>query len=109
MRHFRLQIIAPLLISAILAGCQAGPAPINYAPSSVKTATGSLSVSDFKYLPAEPDAAKKVPADVIRNTAAGTIKIDREVRVFVRDAVFAELRFVGVKTNDTGKVLSGEI
>ncbi len=92
-----------------LSGCATGPLPINYAPSSVKTATGALSVSDFTYLPSAPTAAKPVAPNVIRNTAMGTIKIDRPVSVFVRDAVFAELRFVGIKTNDPGKVLSGEI
>jgi hypothetical protein len=97
-----------LLGSLLLAGC-ASTVPMNYSPSSVKSATGALSVADFRYLPAEPSAPKPVAADVIRNTAMGTIKIDREVKVFVRDAVFAELRFVGIKTNDGGKVLTGNI
>jgi uncharacterized lipoprotein len=92
-----------------LSACVSGPVPINYAPSSVKTASGALSVGDFTYLPSEPPRPKLVPADVIRNTAAGTVKIDRPVRVFVRDAVFAELRFVGIKTNEPGKILTGEI
>ena len=39
----------------------------------------------------------------------GEIKIDRDVKVLIRDAVFSELRFVGIKTNDPSKVLSGEI
>src|SRR5882672_3283108 len=93
----------------ILSGCATAPLPVNYAPSSVKSATGSLSVADFRYLPSEPTAAKPIPPDVIKNTALGQFKIDRDVRVFVRDAVFSELRFVGLKTNDSGKVLSGEI
>ena len=92
-----------------LSGCASAPVPVNYAPSSVKTATGSLSVSEFKYLPAEPTAVKPVPSNLIRNTAMGEIKIDRDVKVLIRDAVFSELRFVGIKTNDPSKVLSGEI
>jgi uncharacterized lipoprotein len=75
----------------------------------VKTATGALTVSDFKYLPSELTAAKPIPANLIRNTAMGEILIDRDVKTLVRDAVFSELRFVGVKTNDQSKVLSGEI
>jgi len=53
--------------------------------------------------------AKPVAPDVIRNTAIGTIKVDRPVKVYVRDAVFAELRFVGIKTNDARRVLTGDI
>lgn len=45
----------------------------------------------------------------IRNTAVGEFRIDRDVSVFVRDAVFAEFRTMGLKTNDTSKVLSGDI
>jgi uncharacterized lipoprotein len=92
----------------ILSGC-ASTIPMNYAPSSVKTATGALVVADFTYQPAAPTAAKPIPPDVIRHTALGQIKIDRNVNVFVRDAVFAELRFVGIKTNDDRRVLSGDI
>ncbi|XQM36066.1 Lipoprotein [Cupriavidus sp. H19C3] len=73
------------------------------------SANGSLSVSDFKYLPAEPSAQGQVPVNVIKNTAIGTIKIDKDVSKYVRDAVFAELRFVGIQTNDKRHVLSGEI
>lgn len=91
-----------------LSGC-VSTIPMNYAPSSVKTATGALSVADFRYLPSESAAAKPIPPDVIRNTALGQIKIDRNVNVFIRDAVFAELRFVGIKTNDGNKILSGDI
>lgn len=91
-----------LLGSLILSGC-ASTVPMNYSPSSVKTATGALSVSDFIYQPAAADAAKLIPPNVIKNTAMGQIKIDRNVNVFVRDAVFAELRFVGIKRMTTGR------
>jgi hypothetical protein len=98
---------------AALTGCAGAPVPVNYAPSSVMTASGSVAVSDFSYLPAEakpasPEAVAVAP-NQIRNTAMGTILIDKEVRVFVRDAVFSELRFVGVKLNDEKRVLKGTI
>ena len=99
--------IAAVVIS--LAGCASPPIPVNYAPSSVKSATGSLSVSDFNYLPSTSASGKRVAPNQISNTAMGEIKIDRNVNVFVRDAVFSELRFVGIKTNDTSRVLSGDI
>lgn len=114
----------------LIAGCgTAPPIPINYAPSSVLSASGTLQISDFVYepaLPAAPTATapekkleknsgrkvaskKKVASNQIRNTAMGNIFIDRDVNVFVRDAVFAELRFVGVKTDGARPVLRGHI
>jgi uncharacterized lipoprotein len=104
-----------LLLAAVtlVAGCAGAPVPVNYAPSSVMTASGSLSVSDFNYLPAEvkPKEPEKSPVapNQIRNTAMGSILIDKEVKVFVRDAVFSELRFVGVKVNDEKRVLKGDV
>lgn len=98
-----------LLAAFFLSGCANAPIPVNYSPSSVKTAAGSLSVSDFTYLPSNPAAAKPVASNQIRNTAMGEIKIDRDISKFVRDAVFAELRFVGLKTNDSSRVLTGDI
>lgn len=108
-KYPRVVLSATALSGVLLAGCAAPPIPTNYAPSSVKSANGSLSVSDFKYLPSEPSSERNVPADVIRNTAIGTIKIDKDVNKYVRDAVFSELRFVGIKTNDKNHVLTGEI
>ncbi|MPQ58454.1 hypothetical protein [Duganella sp. FT27W] len=93
----------------VLTGCANHPAPVNYAPTSTKTIQGSLSVAPFTYLPATPKAAKVVPANVIRNTAMGEIKIDKDVSVFVRDAVFLELRTMGAKIDNPAKVLNGEI
>jgi hypothetical protein len=107
---------APRVVAAALSmtavwsvGCATSTVPINYAPSSVKTAEGALSVGEFRYLPAEPTAEKPIKANRIQNTALGQVLIDRDVKQFVRDAIFAELRFVGVKTNDASRVLTGEI
>lgn len=100
---------ASIVVLASLIGCANAPIPVNYSPSSVKTATGALQVGEFKYLPAQANAAKPIPSNLIRNTAMGEIKIDRDVNSFVRDAVFAELRFVGIKPNDPNKVLTGDI
>jgi uncharacterized lipoprotein len=98
--------MGPTLVAvALLAGC-AAPAAVNYAPSSVLSAKGAVSVSSFRYLPAEK---KAVQPNQIRNTAMGDVKIDRDVKDFVRDAVFAELRFVGVTLNDPRRTLTGEI
>lgn len=73
--------------------------------------SGSLSVGDFRYLPFETPTPGKSPitSNQIRNTAMGDIKIDRDIKVFVRDAVFSELRLVGIKTSDPSRVLTGSI
>lgn len=94
-----------------LVGCGSAPTgvTIDYAPSSVKTAEGVVNVGDFKYSAVDPKTSKPVPQDVIRNTAMGTLQLDRDVAKFVRDAVFTELRFVGVKIVPAGKVLTGDI
>ena len=104
----KLYLATGIVAFAISVGCS-HPITLNYSPSSVKTATGSLSVAPFKYLPSEPGATNPVEANVIRNTALGTIQIDREVKDFVRDAVFSELRFVGIKTNGESKILEGTV
>lgn len=94
----------------ILTGCGTSRGlTVTYAPLSTKTISGNIDVGSFTYLPSNPGTPKAVPADVIRNTAMGEIKIDKNVNVFVRDAVFLELRAMGAKMNHPSKVLSGEI
>jgi len=103
---------AALTLGLITVGCSSPQAlPVNYAPSSVMTATGTVSVTDFTYLPSEvaPPGKTVVATNQIRNTAMGDIKIDRDVKVFVRDAIFSELRLVGIKTTENSRVLKGEI
>ena len=130
----RIRTLGAVLAVTTLSACVSAPVPVNYAPSSVMTANGALSVGEFKYLPAENYSAPadKQPSAVppgprqrspsansanggpvapnqIRNTALGEIHIDRDVKTFVRDAIFAELRFVGIKMNDPKRLLSGDI
>ena len=101
--------IGVLLSAMLLTGCATHPLPVNYAPSSVKSISGSMSVEPFTYLPAHPSSAKVIPSNVIRNTAMGEVRIDKDVSVFVHDAVFSELRVMGAKMNDTSRVLTGEV
>jgi uncharacterized lipoprotein len=100
------------LLSAVVLGfpaCGTSPVPVNYAPSSTMSNIGSTGVAPFSYAPAEPGSPHPVAADQIRNTAMGDVHIDREVRVFVRDAVFTELRLTGIKTDDRTRLLNGQI
>ena len=80
--------------------------PLSYVPGSVRKASGSVAVSNFKYLPAETG---KVKPFQIRNTALGNLKFDKDIDIYVRDAVIAELGFVGIKIVDHNRVLGGEI
>lgn len=80
--------------------------PLNYLPASVSKTSGSVSISDFKYLPAETG---KIKPFQIRNTALGNLKFDKNIDIFFRDAVLAELGFSGVKTENKVRVLGGEI
>jgi hypothetical protein len=88
-----------------LAGC-VSTVPVDYSPSSTLSATGAVQVADFKYLPA---INGKVKPNQLRNTAIGAILLDKNIDVFFHNAVFTELRFVGVKVADNNLKLSGEI
>ena len=89
----------------VLAGCTT-TVPLNYSPSSVLSASGAVTVSDFDYLPASNG---KVQPNQIKNTAMGSLLFDQNISVFFRDPVFKELRFVGVKVDNKDRMLTGEI
>ncbi|MGD0278770.1 MAG: hypothetical protein ABSC11_05650 [Smithella sp.] len=80
--------------------------PLSYLPGSASKVSGSVSVSGFKYLPAETG---KVKPFQIRNKALGSLKFDKNINIFFRDSVAAQLRFAGIKLDDKTRVLSGEI
>ena len=81
--------------------------PLNYSPSSVLSASGSVAVADFQYIPA---LNGRVKPNQIRNTAPlATLVFDQDIHVFFRDAVFKELRFVGVKMDNKARTLTGEV
>ncbi|PKN52162.1 MAG: hypothetical protein CVU55_08900 [Deltaproteobacteria bacterium HGW-Deltaproteobacteria-13] len=92
------------IVMLIVQGC--ARIPLQYVPGAVSKVSGNVSVSDFKYLPAE---AGKVKPFQISNTALRSLKFDKDIHVFFTDAVSAELRFAGVKLDDKTRVLGGEI
>lgn len=93
-----------------LTGCGTQPGlTVNYSPSSVKSAQGTLDVGDFTYSAVDPKSSKPIPKNQIRNTAMGEILLDREVSKFVRDGVFSELRFVGMKIAPGSQTLTADI
>jgi uncharacterized lipoprotein len=93
------------LIVLTLSGC-VSTLPMNYAPSSTLSASGSVSVVPFTYAPAQ---SGKVDANQIRNTAIGSMHFEQNIDIIFRDAVFKEMRFVGVKVDDPKRKLSGDI
>ena len=94
-----------MVAAVVLSGC-ATTLPVNYSPSSTMTASGAVAVVPFTYLPA---TTGEVEPNQIRNTALGSAMFDQNIDVLIRDAVFKELRFVGIDVNDQETKLSGEI
>lgn len=99
-------VVLAIVAAAMLSGCVSRPIAVNYAPSSTMSATGEVDVVPFTYLPA---ANGVVEPHQIRNTALGDALFEQNVDVMVRDAVFKELRFVGVNVGTNDTKLSGEI
>jgi uncharacterized lipoprotein len=94
-----------IIIALSLSGCVT-TLPVNYAPSSTMTVTGTVGVTDFSYLPA---TSGKVKPNQIRNTAMGNAYFEQNIDSLVRDAVFKEMRFVGINVNNQERKLSGVI
>lgn len=92
------------IVTTFMEGC--AKIPLSYSPGSVRKASGSVSISGFKYLPSETG---KVKPFQIYNTTLGNLKFDTNIDIFFSDAVSTELRFVGVKLDDKTRILSGEI
>ena len=96
---------AALVSVTILSGC-ATTVPLNYSPSSAMTATGSVAVESFTYVPATSGA---VDPNEIRSMQLGTPKFDQNIDTLIRDAIFKEFRMVGIRTDDQQTKLTGEI
>ena len=89
----------------LLAGC-ATILPLNYPPTSKLSAGGSVTIGEFKYLPA---LNGRVKPNQIRNTALDSLIFDQEIGAFFRDAVLKELNRVGVRTDSGTRTLTGEV
>ena len=98
--------VVHIALGIVLSGCETAPIPVSYTPSSTLTATGAIQVGDFKYMPA---VTGKIKPNEIHNTAMGTVLLNENVDKFFRDALFTELRFIGVKVGTGDKQLTGTI
>ena len=95
-----------LLVPVVVAGCGPTFLTMTYSPSSMVSATGSVSISEFKYLPAERGT---VGPNQIKNTAIGSIVLSQSISGYFKDATFKEFRLIGIKVNDKDRLLTGEI
>ena len=102
-RRFNAARLALALL--LLTGCTT-ILPLNYSPSSGLSATGSVRVAEFRYLPA---LNGKIKPNQIENTAWDDLYFDQEIGAFFRDAVVKELGLVGVKTDSKSRTLTGEV
>jgi hypothetical protein len=103
MRSILLLII---LIALSFYGCANTPITLNYSPSSIKTVNGSLNVGDFEYLPSKDN---KILPNQVRNTAASELFFEKNIDQYFEEALFKELRFVGINLNKSKTVVSGQI
>ena len=98
-------VAAAAALAFLVAGCTT-TAPVDYSPTSTMTAKGAVQVDGFRYLPA---LDSKIKPNQLKNTAMGPILLDHNIDAFYRDAVFKELRFVGVNVSGGDLHLSGDI
>ena len=103
----KIKLFGILALIAITTGCANAPITLNYAPSSTMSAEGELKVGDFKYLPGENNP--KVKPNQIRNTALGSVLLEKNVDEYFETALFIESRFIGLKVKESSNVVSGEI
>lgn len=95
------------LVTTLMITCSCTMAvPVDYSPTSTLSETGAVKVGEFVYLPA---LSGEVAPNQLKNTALGSIKLDRDVGIFFQEAVFKELKFIGVKTDGRDRRLTGEI
>lgn len=80
--------------------------PLNFSPGTINKISGNISISTFKYVPAE---IGKVKPYQIRNTSLGSLKFDKNIDTFFRDAVVTEINSSGIKLDDNNRDLGGEI
>jgi len=106
MRKIKYTELLTLVSIVVLSGCASPPLDVNYAPSSAMSVEGTVDVGEYRYLPSENG---KVKPNQIRNSALGSILLDKDVAVLYRDSVFKELRFVGVNPHSADRTLKGEI
>lgn len=97
---------AACLAAAMLLQACATPVAVSYAPGSSLSASGSLGLGEFHYLPAETG---RLAANQLRNAELQKILIATDVQQFVSDGIARELRFIGLHAEAGSPVLTGLI
>ncbi|HEY2328311.1 MAG TPA: hypothetical protein VGI63_00675 [Verrucomicrobiae bacterium] len=101
-----LAVSASTLFISLFSGCATQPLTLNYSPSSTLTAEGSIAVSSFTYSAAN---GGKIKSNQIRNTAIGNAYFEKDIAKAFEEAVFKELRFVGVRLDSSKIELTGDV
>jgi hypothetical protein len=100
-----MRFIALVIAVFGLAGCAHTITLPPYTPETTAEIDGGIVVEDFKYFP-----KGNVAADVIHNTAAGTIHVTDNVPTYFGNAVRRELRQAGLSLKPESRCkLDGEI
>jgi hypothetical protein len=79
--------------------------PLRYWPGSMLSRSGAVSVAEFDYLPA---LSGRVRTHQNQNRALDNLFFDHEIGAFYKDAVFQELRCVGVTMPSGRRTHTGE-
>ncbi|MBO1113346.1 hypothetical protein J2P76_15525 [Bordetella petrii] len=91
---------------------KADPGAPAQAPTEQRHANAGLSTSQQASggMPGSYRPSKIAP-NQIRNTALGSILLEKDIKDLIRDATFTELRFMGVKVNGAAQptLLTGDI
>ena len=103
----KIRTLNAVVVALVISGCSSAPIVLNYAPSSTMTLEGEVKVGDFKYLPGENN--KKIKPNQIRNTAMGSVLLEKNVDEYFETALFTESRFVGLKVKESENQLTGDI
>jgi uncharacterized lipoprotein len=107
MRYVAVIAAAMVAVAVGVGGCAGtDTVPVDYSPSSTLTATGAVQIATFNYL---PSINGKMKPNQLRNTAMGDILLNKTISAYFHDALFTELRFVGVKVGSGNVQLSGDI
>lgn len=85
----KIRTLSAIGVAVILTGCSSAPITLNYAPSSTMSVEGEVKVGDFKYLPGENN--KNIKPNQIRNTAMGSILLEKNVDEYFETALLLNL------------------
>lgn len=103
-----LKAIAIALWAIGLPGCALAPPPITitYSPSTDISASGSVSVAEFNYLPASQGL---VAPNQVSDSGSADLLVSRRLDELFKESVLAEFELSGINVDNAKRILTGEI